>query len=506
MGKHLIGIDVGTTNVKAVLIDAEGRTLAESSCEHGTLHPQPGWAEQDVSTWWHGTVKVLAEIMAGGVAKEDIAGVGLSCQAPALVPLDADSRPLRNALIWMDTRSAPQCEHIRRTIGEARVRQISGNRIDPSYLLSKTIWFQEHEPERFAATRSILTANGYLAYRLTGQHSCDISHASLSQLYDVGQRAWSEELCAAFGIPLGLLPEVRETSAIVGTVTRQAAAATGLAEGLPVVAGIVDANAAGLAAGVVGSGDGVIVMGTSSVLLMGSDTWIDCGNLAEIYHATPGSTVVFGAMSTTGAALKWFRDQFGQVEKQLAEQRGLDVYDMLTAQAAECEPGAGNLLFLPYMNGERSPIWDSQAQGTLFGLSLQTTRAQVVRAILEGVAFGVCQNVQEAHALGLDLSRLMAVGGGNSPVWFQIMASVLGLPIGLPGASSGAPFGAAILAGVGAGVFPNVRQIVRQAVTVARTIEPDPAWHARYREMFEIYLDLYRHLRNDMHRLAAVRP
>ena len=350
-----------------------------------------------------------------------------------------------------------------------------------------------------------MTANGYIAYRLTGKHSCDISHASLSQLYDVTQHAWSEELCAAYGIPLGLFPDVLETSGIVGTVTRQAAEVTRLPEGVPVAAGIVDANAAGLAAGVVGTGDGVIVMGTSSVLLMGSDTWIDCGNLAEIYHATPGSTVVFGAMSTTGAALKWFRDQFGQLEKQLAEQRGLDVYEVLTAEAAECEPGAGRLVFLPYMNGERSPIWDSRAQGTLFGLSLQTTRAQVVRAILEGVAFGLCQNVQEARAIGLNLSRLMAVGGGNSEVWFGIMASVLDLPIGLPGASSGAPFGAAILAGVGSGVFRNVREIVRHAVTVARTIEPNPAWHARYRELFEIYRDLYRHLRDDMHRLAVLR-
>ena len=180
------------------------------------------------------------------------------------------------------------------------------------------------------------------------------------------------------------------------------------------MAGIVDANAAGLAAGVVGSGDGVIVMGTSTVLLMGSDRWVECGNLAEIYHALPGGTVVFGAMSTTGASLKWFRDQFADTEKQLARERGADVYDVLTAEAAEAPAGSGNLVFLPYLMGERAPVWDSAARGTFFGLTLHTTRADVIRAILEGVAFGVYHNVQEARTLGLQLSRLMAVGGGNS--------------------------------------------------------------------------------------------
>ncbi|MBN2290992.1 MAG: FGGY-family carbohydrate kinase [Pirellulales bacterium] len=504
MNQYLLGIDVGTTNVKAALFDSEGRTVAENTCEHATLHPRPGWAEQDSVTWWDGTVKVLGPILSSGIDASEIKGVGISCQAPALVPLDDSGVPLRNALIWMDTRSAPQCERIRSTLGEERVQAITGNRIDPSYLLSKTIWLKENEPELFARTRRILTANGYIVYHLTGRHSCDISHASLSQLYDVKQHAWSQTLCDTFGIPLELFPQVFETSDVVGTITREAAAATGLPEGVPVVAGIVDANAAGLSAGVVGSGDGVIVMGTSSVLLMGSDKWIDCGNLAEIYHATPGSSVVFAAMSTTGASLKWFRDQFGQVEQSIAEERGQNVYDILTAAAAEVEPGVGNLIFLPYMNGERAPIWDSSAQGTLFGLSLKTTRAQVIRAILVGVAFGLYQNVREAQNIGLGLSRLMAVGGGNSEHWFRIIASVLGIPICLPGNNSGATFGAAVLAGVGTGVFKGVREIVDQAVTVAKTIEPEPAWHAHYQELFEIYCNLYHHLKDDMHNLAAL--
>jgi xylulokinase len=209
-------------------------------------------------------------------------------------------------------------------------------------------------------------------------------------------------------------------------------------------------------------------------------------------------------MSTSGASLKWFRDQFGDAEKKLAEQRGLDVYDLLTEKAAKVEPGSGGLIFLAYMMGERAPIWDSCAQGTLFGLSLNTTRAHVVRAILEGVAFGLCHNVTEARRIGLNLKRLMAVGGGNSELWFKIIASVLDIPISLPANSSGATFGAAALAGVGAGVYKDIAEIVNKTLVVSKTLEPDPEWTARYRHLFEIYLDLYPRLKNDMHRLAGV--
>ena len=315
MSDLLVGIDVGTTNVKAVVIDADGRLIAECTAEHQTIHPHPGWAEQDSGVWWSGTVKVLSAIMGTGMfSKSDIRALGISSQAPALVPMDDQGRPLRNALIWMDTRAAGHSQRLRDTIGEAKIKSLTGNRVDPSYLLSKVLWFREHEPALFARTDRFLTANAYIAYRLTGQYSIDISHASLSQLYDVHRREWSTEVCEACGIAAGLFPEVYETTDVIGRVGQEAAAATGLPEGIPVVAGIVDANAAGLAAGVVGSGDGVIVMGTSTVLLMGSDHWVECGNLAEIYHALPGGTVVFGAMSTTGASLKWFRDQFADAE------------------------------------------------------------------------------------------------------------------------------------------------------------------------------------------------
>jgi xylulokinase len=209
-------------------------------------------------------------------------------------------------------------------------------------------------------------------------------------------------------------------------------------------------------------------------------------------------------MSTTGASLKWFRDQFADSEKQLARERGVDVYDVLTAEAAEASAGSGNLVFLPYLMGERAPVWDSAARGTLFGLTLHTKRADVIRAILEGVAFGVYHNVQEARALGLQLSRLMAVGGGNSRLWFRIMASMLNMPISIPASSSGAPFGAAVLAGAGVGLIGDLRAFIRGTLVVAETIEPIPAWRERYEQLFEVYLDLYRHTKDDMHRLTAM--
>jgi xylulokinase len=262
----------------------------------------------------------------------------------------------------------------------------------------------------------------------------------------------------------------------------------------------VDANAAALAVGIVGKGDGALIMGTSSVLIMGMDSWAECGNLAEIYHVSTQKTVVYGPMSATGASLKWIRDQFTQKSGPDGDE---DLYRQLTDEAAGIPPGADGLIFLPYMMGERAPLWDPYAQGTLFGLSLATTRGHMVRAIMEGAAFAINDNYQEAQRLGLHLNRLMAVGGGNNEFWLKIIGSVLNVPISLPVRSNGTVWGAAILAGAGTGLYPDLEKTARECLSLRKTIEPDPRWHAHYQKVFAIYKDLYAQLKSNMHRLAA---
>lgn len=502
MSDCLLGIDIGTTNIKAVVFTADGTELCQSNYEHSTLHPYAGWAEQDSSTWWSGTRKVLQDISQNGSLVRNIKGIGITSQAPALVPLDAAGQPLRNALIWMDTRSAPQCRIIREVFGEERIREITGNRTDASYILSKILWFKENEPELFRKTAQILNVNSYIAHKLGCGYYIDLSHASLSQMFDVRTQKWSGEITDFFEIPRSLLPKIYEPTAVVGQVSTEASRATGLPAGIPIVAGIVDANAAALAVGIVGKGDGALIMGTSSVLIMGMDSWAECGNLAEIYHVSTQKTVVYGPMSATGASLKWIRDQFTQKSGLDGDE---DLYRQLTGEAAQIAPGADGLIFLPYMMGERAPLWDPYAQGTLFGLSLATTRGHMVRAIMEGAAFAIHDNYQEAQRLGLQLNRLMAVGGGNNEFWLKIIASVLNVPISQPVRSNGTVFGAALLAGAGTGLYPELEKTVRELLSLRKTIEPDPRWHAHYQKVFAIYKDLYAQLKNNMHRLAATK-
>jgi xylulokinase len=504
MSKYLLGIDIGTTNVKSVLFDLKGKIIAQGSAEYSTIFPAAGWVEQDPEQWWQATVETIRQITAKSyVNKHEIAAIGISSQAPTLLPVDIQGKPLRNALIWMDRRSEAQCDFLRQKIGEEKIRSITGNRIDPYFTLSKLLWFKQNEPHLLSKTYKILQVNGYINFKLTGCFSIDKVHASLSQIYDVNQLQWSQELCQQLEITLELLPDVYDCTSVIGTVGKEAAAMTGLPQDIPVIAGTVDGPAAAIEAGVIGSGEAVEMTGTSTVVLMGSDAWRDSGNLTAMYHGFGNHCLVFGAISSTGACLKWFRDQFGNIEKKMAQDLDLGVFELMDLQASKVEAGAENLLFLPYMAGERSPIWDTYARGMFVGLTLNTSRGQMIRAILEGTAFALYHNLKEAAALGLTINELKAVGGGShSDLWLKIKASMLNIPVLVPETSTGAPFGDAILAGVGIGLYDDVGSIAKQSIKIKKVIEPDCMWHERYMELFEIYTDIYKHTKHDLFKLT----
>ena len=493
MNRLLCGIDIGTTGAKAALFQADGRLLGEGYGEYPVYRPRTGWAEQDPADWWRAACEALQGMMrAARVEPGSIAAVAVSAQAPTMLPLDAAGRPVRRALIWMDRRAEEEARFLGERLGEEAIFAATGNRVDPFYVAAKLLWFRRNEPELFAQTRQFVQINGYIAYRLTGALSMDPVHASLLQLRRWQTGEWLGELCSLVGVEPDRFPPIVAGEQVIGTVAARAADESGLAEGTPVVAGSVDGSAAALEAGAIASGEAAEMTGTSTVLLMPNDRAATSPAFIAMPHAVAGAHLLLGAMSATGASLKWFRDGFGAAG---SGETGSS-YDRLTAEAAEVAAGSEGVVFLPYMAGERSPIWDTDARGVFFGLTLATGRGALIRAILEGAAFALRHNVEVAGEAGLTVREIRSVGGGaRSRLWNQIKADVLGRPILIPERFLGAPFGDALLAGLGCGEFSDIRETVRALAGIRDRYEPDPTLCALYDERYGIYRELSERLR-----------
>lgn len=495
----LLGIDIGTTGAKAVLCDATGRILAQAGQEYPTRFPHPNWAEQNPDAWWQATCAIVRRVLAaaGPGRLPEIAAILVSSQAPTLVAVDRSGQPVLPALIWMDRRSEEQCAWLRDRVGDDTTARICGGRIDSYYLAPKLLWLRAQAPEAYGRTWQVLQANGYIVHRLCGAVTMDSSHGPLTHLYDTATQQWSDALIDAMGVDRRRLPPIVPCVEIVGKVTAAAAASTGLAAGTPVAAGMTDGTAAGIEAGLVRLGDAVEMTGQSTVLLICSDRPYQGKDLFALGHPVPGLHLVVGAMVASGGALRWFRDQLGATEREEAARLGVDPFELLSQTAANSPPGANRLVFLPYMYGERSPIWDSHARGVFFGLSLATQKADLVRAILEGAAYGLRHNVEVAQAAGFDPVTLACVGGGaRSALWNQIKADVLNRPIRLPEAPAGAAMGDAVVAAVAAGIYPSLEAAVAAMVTYGQSYQPDPANAAGYDALYQVYRKLYPQLRD----------
>jgi xylulokinase len=489
----VVGVDVGTTAVKAAVFGADGALRGAASAEYPTRYPHPGWAEQDPEDWWRATGSAVRSALEAA-RRPEVAAVCVSAQAPTLLPLDGRARPLRPALIWMDRRAERESGRLREVLGEAYVQSVTGNRIDPYFVAAKLLWFREHERKLFARTRTFVQVTGYVVHRLTGELTLDREHASLLSLRELAGESWSQPLCDAVGVTPDRFPRLVAGDEVVGRVSEDAAAATGLAPGTPVTGGTVDGPAAALEAGVVDEGQAAEMTGTSTVLILPSALPRSEPAFVAMRHAVPERWLLLGAMVATGGSLRWLRDVLGETS-----------FDALTDEASYESPGAGGVVFLPYMMGERSPIWDSDARGVFVGLSLAAGRGALVRAVLEGAAFAVRHNVATAAAAGIELGELRSVGGGTrSRLWNQIKADVTGLPVLLPETSVGAPFGDAALAAVAAGLHGDVRDFLR-AVRIRERFEPRPEARARYDALYGVYRGAYEALRPEFRRLAAAR-
>ena len=486
MKELLLGIDIGTSACKVAVFDAGGHVLAQANRPYSVYYPHPGWAEQDADEWWAAVCEGIREVLAApNVCASDISAIGIDGQSWSAIPVDRAGNALARTPIWMDTRSREICERYKKQLGEETVFQIAGNDFLPSYSAPKMIWFRENRPEIYREARCFMQSNSYIAMKLTGKASQDLSQLYGLQFFNLHKMELDESLASEFGIDPDLIPDRYACDAVVGTVTEAASARTGLLSGTPVVAGGLDAACGTLGAGVYLPGQTQEQGGQAGGMSICMDRAIAHKALILSPHVVPGMYLLQGGTVGGGGALKWFRQELGN---------GMS-FDELTAEAAKIPAGSEGVVFLPYMAGERSPIWNPDAKGVFYGLGYDKTRAHMIRAVLEGVAFALEHNLRVASEAGAEVSDMNAMGGAsNSALWTQIKADVTGKVIHVPGSDTATTLGAAILAGVGSGIYGSYREAVERTVSVKKTYTPDPEKHAVYQKNMELYLALYRNL------------
>jgi xylulokinase len=455
--RALVGLDVGTTGVKALAISPVGDVLAAAEEPYPLSTPQPGWSEQDPEDWWAASQVALARL---GV---EHGRVGLSGQMHGLVCLDQHGEVLRPAILWNDQRTGAECAEIEERIGLERLIALTGNRALTGFTAPKLLWLRHHEPDVYARIHRVLLPKDYVRYRLTGEWAIDAADASGTLLFDVENRRWSEEVLAALDIPDDWLPPVSESTAVAGAGDQQAAA---------------------LGVGVIEPGTVSVVLGTSGVVLATLPAYAhDVSARVHVFcHAVPGAWEAMGVMLNAAGSLRWFRDTLAPRAP----------FDELTEEARRSTPGADGITFLPYLQGERTPHADPGARGAFTGLALDHERGALVRAVLEGVAYGLRDSLELLRELGVTATAGRASGGGaHSRLWLEIVASVLELPLERSGVDEGSAYGAALLAGVADGTFESAHEAVASCVRVRETVEPNPTWAPRYVEGYARFRALY---------------
>jgi len=496
---YLLGIDIGTTGVKTLLVDERGQTVSSCTVPHPMYTPMPGWTEQDPEDWWKGTVASVREVLReSGVDSGAIAGVGLSGQMHSSVFLDERDRVIRPAILWNDGRTTPQCRWITERAGEENLRRWVANPALEGFTAPKVVWLRDNEPENYRKVRTLFLAKDYIRFRLTGEKATEFSDAAGTLFLDVESRRWSEEMLKALEVPEEILPPVYESVGVCGRVTKEAAELTGLKPGTPVVGGGADNACGATGAGVVREGRVLSSVGTSGTVVAPSDAvQVDPEMRVHTFcHSVPRMWYVMGVVLSAGGSLRWFRDVLGQLEKTAEELTGVDAYDLLTKEAQMAEPGSEGLIFLPYLTGERTPHRDADARGVLFGLSARHTRAHIVRVVLEGITFAMRDSLEIIRELGIRVEEIRATGGGaKSSFWRQLQADIYGAPVYTPSNTEGPAFGAALMAGVGAGLFSDLADAADELVHIATTAEPDPERIEVYDEFYRVFRSLYPALR-----------
>ena len=508
MGTFLVGCDVGTGGTKAVVMDVDGTVLGTHFIEYPLITTKtsadkyPGAKAEHKPEWYWNAVAdtIKISIERSKVDAKEIKGVSISALSPACILVDKQLRPLQNGHIWMDRRATAQCDWLKENIGSDRVFELSANPIDPYYATAKLMWERDNRPDLYKKAYKLQTAADYPCMKLTGKAVTDYSNASLIGIaFDIVNRKWDTNLLEEIGLDPDKFPEPYPCDEIIGEVTTEAAKRTGLAAGTPVVAGTTDCNAAWVAGGAVDSGATQLVMGTAGVLGVVHEEPKFTRDMITIIHTADSRKkyTTLAALVSCGALIRYFRDNFGQLEMAAESMTGKDAYVMLNEEAKDVPPGSNGLIVLPYFMGERTPIWDTHARGVIMGLSLDHTRGHLVRALMEGAGYALLHNFELMRESGvkMNLPIVLSEGGANSPMWRQIIADILNTECAFATSSNGAPVGNAVCAGVGVGIYKNY-DIVKDWIELGAHSKPNPKTNALYRKLYGIYLDLYPAVKN----------
>ena len=479
---YYIGVDLGTSAVKILLIDSDGSILNTVSKDYPLILPQPGWSEQDPEEWWNACTSGIRELLEGFDSSR-VAGIGCGGQMHGLVALDGNDRVIRNAILWNDGRTAEETAWLNVELGRDKLSELTANIAFAGFTAPKIIWMKKNEPENFGRIAKIMLPKDYINYRLTGVHSCDYSDASGMLLLDVEHKCWSDEMLSICGIDESVIPRLYESYEVTGTVLPDVAEILGLPGGVKVVAGAGDNAAAAVGTGTITDGACNISLGTSGTIFIASDKFaVDPNNALHAFAHANGRYHLMGCMLSAASCNKWLCDEILKTDDYAAEQEGI----------TDDRLGRNNVLFLPYLMGERSPINDTDARGTFTGLSMDTTRQDVVQAVLEGVAFAIRDSLEVARSLGLDIKSSRICGGGaKSPIWRKMMANILGITLEIPKTEEGPGYGGAMLAMVGCGEFESIDACAESLLSIISKVKPDPKISARYEDQYRKFSKLY---------------
>ncbi len=484
---YYIGIDLGTSAVKLLLVNEAGEIQNTVSEDYPLYFPQPGWSEQDPTDWWNACVTGVRKLLTGFDAAR-VKGIGVGGQMHGLVALDKTDAVIRPAILWNDGRTAEETAWLNTAIGKEKLSKLTANIAFAGFTAPKLLWMQKHEQDFFARIAKIMLPKDYINYRLTGVHACDFSDASGMLLLDVEHRRWSKEMLEICGVKEAQMPRLFESYEIIGSVKPEIAAILGLPEGVQVAAGAGDNAAAAVGTGVVGEGGCNISLGTSGTIFISSESFgVDPHNALHAFCHADGGWHLMGCMLSAASCNKWLCEDILHTADYAAEQAGI----------TEDKLGNNRVFFLPYLMGERSPINDVDARGCFIGMRMDTARGDFVQAVLEGVSFALRDSFEVARSLGLSVDRSRLCGGGaKSPLWRTILANVLNIPLDIPQTEEGPGYGAAMLAMVGTGAYDSVRACADALCRVRETVEPDPAIAARYEAQYRKFKKIYPTMKN----------
>jgi len=495
---YVAALDLGTTGCRTFIFDLAGTTISSDYQEWESFYPSPSYVEQDANIWWDSIKKTIERaVKKSGIDKTDIVSLSVTNQRETIVPVDKEGNPLHNALVWQDRRTINQVDFIEKVVGIEKVYKTTGLTIDPYFSATKILWFKDNKPEIYSKTHKFLLVSDFIIHKLTGKFYTDFSNASRTMLFDINNLHYSDEIASDLEIDLDKMPEVLKSGIDIGEMTTDD---TMFDKKTLVVTGAGDQQSAALGVGVVSPGEIKCTTGTGSFILafLGEPNFDPQKRVLCSCHAVPGTWVQEASIFTSGATLRWFRDQVGQAESEVAKEKGQDPYELMTAQAKESPIGAKGLILIPHLVGSGAPHWNPHAKGLLFGLALGHQRKDIYRAVLEGVAFEIRKNIEVFKELGIEPKELKLTGGGSrSDIWNQIITDVLGITCVRNVIEEATSLGAAILAASGAGLFPDISKAAENLCKVDKKWVPNVNHSKFYEKMYNFSYELYNLLENN---------